>query len=318
MIVFLTISYVALLAILVKVGVIRLTLFWKLTPLFWMFLLLVLLFIPMQWGAPAGTVTMIQVVQEIVPNVSGKVIEVLAKPLVPMKKGEVIFKIDPTSFEARVADIEAQLDLAKLRLSQSKRLVKAAAGSKYELQQYEAQVRSLEAKLKAARWDLAETIVRAPADGRVVALTLRPGQRVTSMPLRAFVTYVMDEQLGLVMGVHQNQLRHVSAGQRAEVVLKLFPGRVISAKVERVAYVSAQGQHAPSGHVPVIPLSQMAAPYGVVLTVDEGELDSSWINTIPGGAVGKAAVYTKAATMTHLIRKVMIRMDAWLNYINPF
>ena len=48
MIVFLTLCYVAILAVLVKVKVIKLNTFWKISPALWMVLLLVVLFIPMQ------------------------------------------------------------------------------------------------------------------------------------------------------------------------------------------------------------------------------------------------------------------------------
>ena len=54
MIAFLTLCYVALLAILVWLKVLPNTLWTWLSTIVWMVLLFVLLFIPMQWGAPAG------------------------------------------------------------------------------------------------------------------------------------------------------------------------------------------------------------------------------------------------------------------------
>ena len=56
MIVFLTLCYCALLALLLKLGIVKWTLWWKISPLVWMLLLFIVLFIPMQWGAPAGPV----------------------------------------------------------------------------------------------------------------------------------------------------------------------------------------------------------------------------------------------------------------------
>lgn len=79
MILFLTLIYVALPAVLVKANIVRFNLFWKLSPLLWMVMLLVVLFIPMQWGAPSGAVNVYRMVVEIVPNVSGEVIEVNAQ-----------------------------------------------------------------------------------------------------------------------------------------------------------------------------------------------------------------------------------------------
>ena len=56
MIAFLTLLYCGVLLLLVKVGIIRLTTFWKASPLLWALLLFIVLFLPMQWGAPSGPV----------------------------------------------------------------------------------------------------------------------------------------------------------------------------------------------------------------------------------------------------------------------
>jgi hypothetical protein len=60
MIIFLTLLYVGVLAVLVKTKLVRLNSFWKLSTVLWMLLLLVVLFIPMHWGAPAGSVATYQ------------------------------------------------------------------------------------------------------------------------------------------------------------------------------------------------------------------------------------------------------------------
>jgi len=39
---------------------------------------------------------------------------------------------------------------------------------------------------------------------------------------------------------------------------------------------------------------------------------------LPAGTVGTAAIYTKSAGMTHIIRKVMIRMQSLMNYLIPW
>ena len=54
MIVFLTLCYCGLIFLLVKLGVIRLTLWWKISPVVWILGLLVVLFLPMQFAAPSG------------------------------------------------------------------------------------------------------------------------------------------------------------------------------------------------------------------------------------------------------------------------
>ena len=100
MIVFLTLTYCALLLILVKLKVLPWNTATKLSPVVVLIALLVFLFIPLQWSAPVGDVRVLRYTIEVVPNVAGPVIEVPARPSVPVKEGDVLFRIDPTVFMA--------------------------------------------------------------------------------------------------------------------------------------------------------------------------------------------------------------------------
>jgi len=65
MIAFLVLCYVAILATLVWLKVIKLNLWWKLSPLLFMLVCFFVLIFPLQWGAPSGTVNVYQYVIEI-------------------------------------------------------------------------------------------------------------------------------------------------------------------------------------------------------------------------------------------------------------
>ena len=117
MIAFLTLIYVAVLFLAVKIKIIKLTTFWKISPALWMVLLFFVLFVPMQWGAPSGALLMYRPVVEIVPNVSGTVMEVPVKALMKLEKGDVLFTIDPTQFQARVDQLNAEIKLSQANLS---------------------------------------------------------------------------------------------------------------------------------------------------------------------------------------------------------
>jgi hypothetical protein len=56
-------------------------------------------------------------------------------------------------------------------------------------------------------------------------------------------------------------------------------------------------------------------PYGVILRLDEMP---SGLQPLPGGAVDMAAIYTDSIKATHIIRRVMMRLQAWMNYIDPY
>ena len=149
-----------------------------------------------------------------------------------------------------------------------------------------------------------------------MGLTLRPGQRVANFPARTWMAFVDTQQTKLVVGINQYTLRHVQPGQKAEVVLKLYPGQTFDATVEKIAYITPEGQVQPTGDVALAPTQDTAAlPYGVVLTIDDPNMDAS---QLPGGGVGTAAIYTDSAKATHVIRRVMVRMESYMNYILPW
>ena len=98
MIVFLTIVYILLLFVLIKVKVLPDKKWVWLTIIPYELILLIGFFIPMQWGAPAGDLRLLNYSLGITANVPGEVTEVPVKPNVLLKKGDVLFKIDPTLY----------------------------------------------------------------------------------------------------------------------------------------------------------------------------------------------------------------------------
>ncbi len=159
MIIFLLNIYLALLFLLVKLRIVRFNLFWKVSPFLVLLLLMVGLFIPMGWGAPSGPVLLGRHSVPIVPDVAGEVIEIVAEPNKPLKANDVLFRIDPTPYEAQVKALEAQLSLAELRLSQMTQLQRSDAGRGFDVQQRESEVKQLQAQLEGARWNLDKTTV---------------------------------------------------------------------------------------------------------------------------------------------------------------
>lgn len=72
------------------------------------------------------------------------------------------------------------------------------------------------------------------------------------------------------------------------------------------------GQVQPSGTL-LAPQEEKALPFYVRLKLDDTEL----LNSLPPGAVGTVAILTESGAPTHIVRRVMLRMEAWQNYLNP-
>ncbi len=155
---------------------------------------LTVLILSLDYFAPSSNdVRVIKYVVQIVPQVRGGVIDVPAAGNRPMKKGEVLFRIDSAPYELDVKRIEAQLALAQTRLRQTRELAATGAGSSFDEERYASDVRRPQAQLDQARWDLSQTTVYAPADGGPINVQLRPGLFVVSAPLTQAMSFVEDE-----------------------------------------------------------------------------------------------------------------------------
>ena len=302
--------YLVLLFALVRFGIVSFNLFWKCSPFIVLLLLNFLLFIPMGWGAPQGAALVVRNAVSIIPNVAGEVIDVPVEGNAALKTGDVLFRIDPVPYEAQVRAIEAQLKLSATRLAQMTQLFERDSGRGFDVEQRQSEVDQLKAQLEGARWNLDKTTVRAPADGYVTNVALRKGARVASSPVMAFID-TSETLIGVE--ISQNDARYIAPGQPVELTFKLMPGTVYSGKVETVLQAISTGQTQASG-LAVTPKAVESAPFVVRVKLDDPEL-SKWL---PAGSTGTAAIFTEAVKPTHIIRKVLLRQIAILNYVNPF
>lgn len=217
------------------------------------------------------------------------------------------FKIDDAPFQAAVDSLGARLALAELRLQQASELAADQAGSVYEVQQYDAEVRGLQADLKIARWNLDQTTVKAPSDGWVPDVTLLPGVRLSAG--QAAMAFIDESETFLVVQIQQINVRHIKAGDAAEVIFKVFPGQVFSATVVNVIKANSSGQLAPGGTIASVDQFD-TAPFLVHLSLSDTDL------VVPAGTVGTAAIYTDQFTgLSHVFRKIFLHQQNWKNYI---
>jgi len=337
--------------------------------------------------APSSAdVRVVNYVVAINARVQGMVIEVPIEPNRPLKRGQVLFKLDPRPMEIEIQGLRAQLEalqaqlltagantegygeqvrnargsrqaiaaqlrLAKERETQTRELAATGAGSQYDYQQAQSNAANLQAQLDAAvaterqaqakvgaktpkgdqdeianvkakieqaeaqladaEWRLDQTIYRAPTNGTVVALSLRPGAMAVPLPITPAMTFVEDDQW--IMAIFkQNEVRKIKPGQEAEIALKMYPGRIIKCKVDSIMWATAQGQlpigtmNTGGGVAPVPPNS-----LAVRLLADKKDVGLF----MASGAQGNGAVYTDSGEPIHILRKILLRVGAKLDWL---
>jgi multidrug resistance efflux pump len=348
---------------------------------------LTLLILLLNIVAPSSAdVRVVNYVVAVNARVQGMVVDVPITPNQHIKRGEILFRLDPRPIEIEISSakaqiealqaqllsagasttgfgeqvrnargardaISAQLRLAKERENQTRELAATGAGSQYDYQQAQTNVSNLQAQLDAAtatersaqakvgaknakgdqdeianvkaqiekaqaqladaEWRLEQTVYRAPANGTVVSLSLRPGAMAVPLPLTPAMTFVEDEQW--VMAIFkQNEVRKIKPGQEAEISLKMYPGRIIKCKVDSIMWATAAGQ-LPIGTMNMASGVAPIPPNSLAVRLLKDKKDTNLF--MASGAAGAGAVYTDSGAAIHILRKILIRVSAKLDWL---
>ena len=126
---------------------------------------------------------------EIRPRVSGYIQEVRFQSGQLVKKGDVLFVIDPRWNQAVFDQRQAEFDQAKSEADRIDLLLKNNAISTEEADQRKARFEEAKAALDSARLDLEYTEVQAPIDGRVSRALLTEGNYVSGNAGSAIIAH---------------------------------------------------------------------------------------------------------------------------------
>lgn len=268
----------------------------------------------MNYNHPYSEVTrQYYVTTPILPEVRGRVVEVAVQGNTPVAAGDVLLRIDPRPYEDELKGVEGELEAARNDLARAEELFRKGTGSERMVDQARATVDNLQAKLAEASFKLEQTIIRAPSDGAVTQLALRPG--MMALPIRPVMSFVHKED-GVVVGwFRQNSLLRLKQGDAAEVTFDAVPGRIFAGEVSGVFPVIGEGQVQPGGDF--MRFAQQQVPGRVAVSIritDPAFADYD----LPGGVFGQSAIYSEHFHHVAVMRRVLLRMAAWLNYVFPF
>jgi multidrug resistance efflux pump len=221
-------------------------------------------------------------------------------------------------FEKKVV-AQAALDIATRNIDAARQgLAGAQAAAENARLAYESEiggvnttVARLQAELSDAEFNLEQTVVRAPGPGYVTQMALRPGMYVIPAPLRPAMVFVHKDDQELAAGFQQNALQRVRAGDEAEIAFDGLPGRILKGQVKYVLDAIATGQFQATGV-----LQDMGAdvPGGRAVAIIDITDDTSSYN-LPGGSAAQVALYTPYAHHFAIIRRILLRMRSWENYV---
>jgi multidrug efflux system membrane fusion protein len=184
-----------------------------------------------EWEEFTGRTEAVETV-EVRPRVSGHIQEVKFQSGQLVKKGDVLFVVDPRWHQAEFERRKAEYEQAKVRLETAEREAKRteqllaskaisteeSEGRQSRFSEARAGLLAAEAALNFAKLDLEYTEVRAPIDGRVSRAIVTPGNFVSGMAGNAtlLTTIVTVDPVYVYADFDENSLLKFNALVRSQ------------------------------------------------------------------------------------------------------
>jgi multidrug resistance efflux pump len=289
----------------------------------------------------------------IVPRVTGQVTEVPIEPNRPIKKGDVLFKIDPVPFEAaqkaaeatlrgaqdqlnnatnKKASLTPRIDLAKKRVEQFTALSATGAGKRADLEQAQSDLGNLQSEFLAA--DATESQARAQISKSQADLInakfdregttyLAPANgRVANLALRPGVRATQFATMPVMSFIEEDDPWLLAFFRQNEL-------RYVEAGDEAEIYMMQYPGRiikcvvdsilwaTAQGQMPISGTLQNTLP----VAAPEQRIAVRLVLApkdrdlfLAAGARGGGAIYTEHGKMIHIVRKVFLRVSAKLDW----
>ena len=220
-------------------------------------------------------------------QISGQVTEVLVDFNDKVEQGQVLARIDPSSYQAQIEQGSAQIASARASLAQAQAglrnadldyrrktelgerqlvarsdidLARAALDqARAQVASAQAQIRQQTASTQTTRINLERTVIRSPVDGVVLTRTIEPGQTVAaSLQAPELFTIAEDlSQMKIELAVDEADIGQVQAGQGVSFTADAFADRQFRGVVDQVRLSATNTSN--------------VVTYPVVVTVDNGD-----------------------------------------------
>jgi multidrug resistance efflux pump len=265
----------------------------------------------------------------------------LQASLVAAKQQTQILKANYDQATANVAGLEAQYKYNAKRLDDIQKLY--ASGSNTEFKEQDTQVQfetvgaqlnvakatqqsaklaldseiggvnttvaQMQAQLENAVWELAQTTIRAPADGYATAVALTVGDRASQ--LRSVMSFIVENEITIVGMFSQNGFQTIKAGAPVNIVFDNVPGRIYHAKIIAIPRGIGQGQIAASGTLARTNAIGGASAFPAVISIpDEMSRDSLRL-----GMSGSATAFAANAGVIGLLASILVWVSSYTAYL---
>jgi multidrug resistance efflux pump len=148
----------------------------------------------------------------------------------------------------------------------------------------------------------------------ITQVALRPGVMAANFPLRPAMVFIPDQRRMIAASFWQNSLQRMKPGFQSEVILDSVPGHVFQGQVSQILPAMSEGDIQSGGNL--VSAKNLAAHSRALAIIELEEYLDAY--ALPRGVQGKAIIVSDSDPLhVSLIRRILLRMMGWLNYVFP-
>jgi HlyD family secretion protein len=187
---------------------------------------------------------------DVSSQISGLINEIDVDFNSPVKKGQVLARLDPATYESRLSSAQAQFantkanhSLVRLNTERSRALFEKKLISQQELDQAEAQLQQAEAQMliqnaavETAKVDLSRCTIYSPIDGIVIDRVADVGKTVAaSLNAPTLFTIANDlSKMQISAAVAEADVGSIETGQQVNFTVDAYPTRQFRGRVSQI------------------------------------------------------------------------------------
>ncbi|MGB9430090.1 MAG: efflux RND transporter periplasmic adaptor subunit [Gammaproteobacteria bacterium] len=271
---------------------------------------------------------------ELKPEIIGKITEIPVVEGQMVKNNQVVLRIDPTLYQAAVAQAEAGVQQANIAIESQKlsisnlqlqwnrqqalfkqhlvdansfdQLTNQLAIAKVQLDSQKEALRIAQAQLNQAQQNLSKTVIRSPIDGMVTSLPVKVGETVitgTNIPGSTLMEIADPAEVLADVQVDEADIANLKLGEDADINAVSYPNDTFHGKVQFIAASVTDNSTSTS--------TTTTAQQGVTFEVKIGLTDQKLPRVRPGMSC-RAEIYTQSTS-----NAIAVPLQAVLYANNP-
>ena len=174
---------------------------------------------------------------DISSKITGRIVEVLVKENQHVNAGDVLVRLDATSLNATLAQMQAKLHNAQANYERNLNLLNRGAISQSTFDSVEADYLVAKSNYEKAASDVNDTVITTPISGYIIGKPTPVGQTISSgiSTPQVIMSVATLDNMEIEALVDESDIGQVKDGQKVKFTVDAYPNETFTGKVRLIS-----------------------------------------------------------------------------------